>query len=113
MKFTHEHLKALDGKFENWHYVLEDGDKYRLTEDELGWLDFVQGKYAIYDAIMDNIEVVGEDEDFILTIDTWELSKALCEDGTFPFASCLSEATALASILFYTAMELDEEMDND
>ena len=37
MIHTSESLKAQDGDYENFHYQLEDGDQYQLTEDELGW----------------------------------------------------------------------------
>ena len=49
MIHTSESLKALDGEFENFHYQLEDGEKYQLTDGELGWVEFVLGRYAIAD----------------------------------------------------------------
>ena len=31
---TSESLKAQDGEFENFHYTLEDGERYLLTDDQ-------------------------------------------------------------------------------
>jgi hypothetical protein len=43
MIHTSESLKIQDGDFENFHYQLDDGEKYRLTDGELEWLDFPKG----------------------------------------------------------------------
>ena len=64
MRYTAEQLRALDGDFENWHYVLEDGDEYQLTTGEIGWLSFVRDRYSIEEAIMDNITIEGDDEQY-------------------------------------------------
>jgi hypothetical protein len=97
MIHTSENLKAQDGDFENYHYQLEDGEQYKLTEDELGWLKFVSGRYSIADHIIDNID--GD----VYTVDSYEMSKALNDDGMFPKAVCLSDETTLQSIFFYSA----------
>ncbi len=99
MIHTSENLKAQDGNFENYHYQLEDGEQYKLTEDELGWLKFVSGRYSIADHIIDNLD--GD----VYTIDTYGMSEALSEDGMFPKAVCLSDETTLQAIFFYSAIE--------
>lgn len=71
--------------------------KYRLTEDELGWLDFVRGHYQIAEYIGDNME------DDVLTIDcVMEMSKALDDDckGAGK-AIMLSDDTSLQTLLFW------------
>lgn len=95
---TSDSLKAQDGDSENLHYQLEDGDQYQLTEGELGWLDFVRGRYSIADHIDENMI------DGIYTMDSIGLGEALDETGMFPKAVCLSEETTLQAIFFYSAV---------
>jgi len=102
MIHTSESLKALDNDYENYHYQLEDGEQYRLTDDELGWLDFVRGRYAIADHLVDNMV------DGVYTMDVYGLGEALDETGMFPKAVCLSDDTALQAIFFYSAVEVTE-----
>ena len=100
MIHTNDSLRAQDGDFENYHYQLEDGEQYRLTDDELGWLKFVSGRYSIADHIIDNLSVD------VYTVDIQGMSEALENDGMFPKAVCLSDDTVLQSIFFYSAMEV-------
>ena len=102
MIHTHENLRAQDGDFENFHYQLEDGEQYRLTEGELGWLEFVSGRYAIADHIRDNLV------DDVYTVDLEGMSQALNDDGMFPKSVCLSDDTVLQAIFFYSAYEVIE-----
>lgn len=95
---TSESLKKQDSDFENYHYQLEDGEQYRLTNGELGWLSFVSGKYAIADHICDNMI------DDVYNMDRLALSASLKDDGVFPKAVCLSDDTALQAIFFYSAL---------
>tara|TARA_R100001244_G_scaffold78317_1_gene61848 strand:+ start:2477 stop:2809 length:333 start_codon:yes stop_codon:yes gene_type:complete len=108
MIHTGESLKAQDGEFENYHYQLEDGERYQLTSDELNWLSFVRGRYCIYDHIMSNSEC-DENNNLIYTMDTYELSRALCDDTVPLQAVCLSDKTALQSIFFYSSYEIGED----
>ena len=81
--------------------------KYQLTDDEMGWVDFVRGRYSIADYIDENT-----DENNVLSIDMW-VSKALNDDCKgFGKAVCLSDDTALQKILFWVYME-DIESDID
>tara|TARA_R110002167_G_scaffold66410_5_gene187921 strand:- start:642 stop:947 length:306 start_codon:yes stop_codon:yes gene_type:complete len=100
MTHTSESLKSQDGDYENFHYQLEDGEQYRLTDGELSWLDFVSGRYSIADHIEDNM-VEG-----VYTMDSHGLGEALDETGMFPKAVCLSDDTALQAIFFYSASEV-------
>lgn len=75
--------------------------RYRLTSGELGWLDFVRGRYSIADYVSDNL-----DDDKVLTFQSDALSRALHDDnGDCCFAACLSEDTALAKIIFWCYQE--------
>jgi hypothetical protein len=101
MIHTDETLRALDGDFENYHYQLEDGARYRLTEGELGWLEFVRGRCSIADHLLESI-----DADGVYTVDTLGMSKALEDDDSFPKATCLSDDTTLQAIIFYSCIEM-------
>ena len=100
MIHTTDSLRSQDGKFENYHYQLDDGEQYRLTDGELRWLKFVSGRYAIADHIRDNLV------DDVYTVDLEGMSQALDDDGMFPKAVCLSDDTVLQSIFFYSAYEV-------
>tara|TARA_R100000544_G_scaffold8270_1_gene3217 strand:+ start:98 stop:421 length:324 start_codon:yes stop_codon:yes gene_type:complete len=103
MIHTSEALKNLDTSFENYHYQLDDGQGYKLTEGELQWLEFVKGKYSIYDHIISNSELTVDG--LIYTIETSSLSQALAEDGMDCKAACLSDDSALQAIFFYSAYD--------
>mgnify|MGYP001587460515 FL=1 len=100
MTHTSESLQAQDSELENYHYQLEDGEQYALTDDELGWLKFVSGRYSIADHIEDNLS------DGVYTVDLYGMSDALDADGMFPKAACLSDDAVLQSIFFYSAIEV-------
>lgn len=97
MIHTQESLRAHDGEFENYHYQLQDGEKYKLSRDELKWLDFVRGRYAIAEHFDDNMV------DGVYTMDTIGLSEALWMDDTRYKPACLSENTVLCTIVWYSA----------
>ena len=106
---TSESLKAQDTKFENFHYQLDDGERYALTDGEQDWLyNWVRGKYVIADHLIENIEC---DEDaegndvYVYTVDTLGLGEALTDDQCFPKAVMLSDDSALQAIMFYSACE--------
>jgi len=101
---TSESLKAQDGEFENFHYQLDDGERYLLTDGEADWLfNWVRGKYAIADHLIKNIE--NTDQGYVYTMYTLGLGGALEADGMFPKAVMLSDDTALQAIMFYSACE--------
>ena len=104
MIHTSESLQAQDGHWlENEHYQLEDGQRYQLTEGELEWLEFVRGMYAIADHLSNNM-----DESGIYTVDTFGMSEALADDGSFPKAACLSDDTTLQSVFFYNCFDIED-----
>lgn len=73
--------------------------KYQLTEGEIGWLDFVLGKYEIASLIKENI-----DEQGIVTFnDRGLLHQALVDDGVWcaSKAPMLSDDTALQKLIFW------------
>lgn len=108
---TSDSLKAQDDDGDNFHYQLEDGERYALTDSEQDWLyNWVRGKYAIADHLLDNIEC-DEDADgndvYVYTVDTIGLGAALTEDQTFPKAVMLSDDSALQAIMFYSACDVE------
>lgn len=79
--------------------------QYQMTDAEMGWLDFVRGKYSIADYLD---ERMGEDN--IVTLDM-DLSRALDDDcGGFGKAVCLDDETDLQAIFFYCYMEDIEDV---
>lgn len=83
-----------------------DGITYEPTEAELGWRDFVKGKYYIADYLSERQEI-DENGKIIFHIDQ-DFSKALDEDckGAGK-AVMLSDDTALQAIFFYNYREQD------
>jgi len=101
---TSQSLKAQDGEFENYHYQLDDGERYLLTDGEADWLfNWVKGKYAIADHLIENIEET--DQGYVYTIDTIGLGESLTDDQCFPKAVMLSDDSTLQAIMFYSACE--------
>ena len=87
-----------------------DSIEYQPTKDELGWLDFVRGKYAIAD-YFDSVLTMWHEQP-VLVIDPYMMSAAMNGDnGDCPFAPCLAEDTALAKLIFWTYSE-DAEYDD-
>tara|TARA_R110000824_G_scaffold185396_1_gene366348 strand:- start:368 stop:667 length:300 start_codon:yes stop_codon:yes gene_type:complete len=98
MIHTSESLKAQDGDFENFHYQLEDGEQYKLTQSELDWLAFVDGRYSIADHLRENMA------DGVYTVDSAGMGESLGADSFYCKAVCLSDDTTLQSIFFYSAL---------
>lgn len=116
---TSDSLKAQDDDCDNFHYQLEDGQRYALTDGEADWLfNWVKGKYCIADHLIKNIEKTvtplnelintGKAEiRYIYTVDTIGLGEALTDDQTFPKAVMLSDDSALQAIMFYSACDVE------
>ena len=99
---TTESLKKQDDEHgDNYHYQLVDGERYKLTDGEVEWLDFVRGRYCIADHVIENME------DNIYTMDTIGLGQAMEDDGMFPKIVMLSEDSVLHRIAFFSANETD------
>ena len=119
---TSQSLKSQDDpSTDNYHYQLDDGERYLLTDGEADWLfNWVKGKYAIADHLIKNIEktltplkdlintgsICGlkSEIQYIYTMDAIGLGEALEADGMFPKAVMLGD-TALQAIMFYSACE--------
>ena len=106
---TSDALKAQDDDGDNFHYQLDDGERYALTDGEVDWLyNWVRGKYVIADHLIENIECDEDDEGndaYVYTVDTIGLGDALTDDQCFPKAVMLSDDSALQAIMFYSACE--------
>jgi hypothetical protein len=98
---TTESLASQDTDLDNYHYELQEGDRYVLTPGELEWLRFVDGRYMIADHIRANLD--GD----LLTIDPDGMGQAMADDDSFPKIVMLSEDSALHRIAFYSAIEPD------
>jgi len=103
---TSESLKVQDGDYENFHYQLEDGDQYKLTSGEFGWLQHVTNCYSIASHIWKN-SYCDEDDNLIYKVDLFGMSEALQDDQMAPKAVMLDDATALQAIFFYSFIDLD------
>ena len=98
---TEASLRAQDTQDENYHYQLEDGEKYILTNGEIQWLQFVSGRYSIADHI-DECTEENEKGELVYKVDTFGMSEALNEDGMGCKATCLSDDSVLQAIFFYS-----------
>ena len=103
MIHTSESLKALDDTFENFHYALEDGEQYALTDGELDWLKFTRGRYAIADYIRANSEI-SDDGRLVYTVEQDGINDALKADG-LQSVPMLSEESTLYAICWYLFMD--------
>ena len=103
MIHTSESLKALDGTFENFHYALEDGEQYALTDGEVEWLRFTRHRYAIADYIRANSEI-SDDGQLVFTIDQYGINEALKDDG-LESVPMLSEGSTLYAICWCLFMD--------
>ena len=76
--------------------------KYIMTEGEIGWLDFVRGRYAIADYVLDNSEE-NDNGELVLSINSPDMSEALIDDDCAESgkAVCLSDDTALQRLFFW------------
>ena len=93
--YTSKDLAAL--KIEQFESITEQCQfRYQLTEGELGWLDWIGRRYSIAEYIADNIDY----ETGLVTIDTWDLGRALSADGV-DRAPCLAEDTQLQRLIWY------------
>ncbi len=81
--------------------------EYQLTTGEIGWVDFVRGRYSIADYIDQHTSLWHGVT--VLTIDdTMEMSQALDDDcGGAGKAVCLSDDTALQKLFFWLYSEID------
>ena len=103
MIHTSESLKALDDTFENFHYALEDGEQYALTDGEIEWLRFTRHRYAIADHIRDNSQT-DEKGNLVYTVDQYGINEALQADG-LENVPMLSEDSTLYAICWYLFMD--------
>ena len=108
MLHTSESLKAQDTDLENFHYQLDDGEQYKLTAGEAKWLEFVRGRYSIYDHIDSNSHT-DDNGDTIYTVDCEGMGDALNDDGCDYKATCLSNDTTLQAIFFYSSYHDDQK----
>jgi hypothetical protein len=77
--------------------------EYEMTDGELGWLNFVRGKYAIADWVDDRLE------ENVLTFDDTFNEALYADNGNFPKATCLSDDTALQKLFFWCFNEIEAE----
>lgn len=100
---TAEEILAMDDLYE----IQEEAGhglpiRYRMTPGELGWLDFVRGRYGIADYIDENLE------DDVVTIDAYEISRVMADDDCPYKLVCLADDTALAKLCFWIYMDPDD-----
>ena len=90
-------------KRDDLYDIQESGTvRYRLTDGELGWIDFVRSRYSIADYLDDNME------DNVVTMESHELSQALDDDcHGFGKGVCLSDDTALQKLFFWLYTETE------
>ena len=88
--------------------------RYLLTDDEMGWLSFVNGKYSIADFVTENSSIDDETENYILSIESFDLSVALDDDCEgMGKAVMLSDDTALQKLFFWCYTDTNDHYDDD
>lgn len=103
--FTDAEIKAYEATNDEF-FLFDDafsccgGLYYKLTEEELKWLDFVRGRYAIADYIDANMG-----EDGFCYFDAYEFSPILDGDGMGYKAVCLSDYASLQRVFFHGYIE--------
>lgn len=117
IKYDNDHIftskEVLDGDESLFNRWKESSDhvKYKLTEDEWGWVDFIRGKYCIADYINRNTTVM-KDGRRVTEFYFGDMSRALDDDckGAGK-AVMLSDDAALQRIFFdcYDESASDEE----
>tara|TARA_R100000656_G_scaffold33013_1_gene28424 strand:- start:272 stop:586 length:315 start_codon:yes stop_codon:yes gene_type:complete len=91
---TSEALESLE--IENFESFSEQCSvRYRLEPDEMGWLEWIGGRYSISEYISDNLDDAG-----VVTLSPIDVSEALRADDV-DRAPCLSENTQLQRLLWY------------
>ena len=90
--YTSEQLEQLD--IEQFETITESTIHYRLTDDEVTWLQWIGRRYSISSHLIDTIK--GD----TVTIDSYEIARALSDDG-LDRAPCLSDDTQLQRLLWY------------
>lgn len=99
--YTSDEILAMDDLYGIQDKVMCSGleIKYQMTEGEIKWYHFINGKYSIADYIHNN-SVINENG-FILTINS-EMSKYLDDDCKgLGKAVMLSDDSALQKIIFW------------
>ncbi|RLD84439.1 MAG: hypothetical protein DRJ10_01185 [Bacteroidetes bacterium] len=83
-------------------YALQELDVvyYQLSKGELGWLEFIKGKYSIADYVYSNLY------NGILALERLEMSKVLDDDCKgFGKAAMLSDDSGLQRLFFWLYIE--------
>ena len=93
--YTSDELEKIKETYELESITEQCCFKYRLTEGEQGWADFIGDRYVIAEYIANNT-----DEDGVVTLDVCEISDALTADGV-DRAPCLSEDTQLQRLIWF------------
>ena len=102
--YTSEEILARDDLYDIQDYFCCFGEsfKYVMTDGELGWFNFVRGRYSIANWINENLECIDDEETYVLTFsDPESLSQALKDDDCQNKAVCLDDDTALQRLFFW------------
>lgn len=107
LKDFNEHVLTSEELIVDWdrsvptypeHWTEHGTFKYLLTPDELDWLKFIGGRYAIADVINDASQAT--EHGLLWEVDTTDVAKALYDDGVV-MAPCLSEDCALQRLIWF------------
>ena len=99
--YTSDDLAGMD--LEEFESITEQCEiRYRLTEGERGWLDWIGDRYSISAYLF---SVLSDDDHptenpGIITINACDVSDALDDDGV-DRAPCLSDETQLQRLIWY------------
>jgi len=102
--YTSDEILKTDDLYDVQEMICSSGleIKYQMTDDEIGWLKFIQDKYSIADYFLttinnDGIVIINSDASIAMDADNYGAGKAVM----------LSDETALQKILFWIYTETE------
>ena len=81
--------------------------EYELTPDEIGYFQFMQGRYLVVDILMDTM-VEHDDGTVTVTVDTLDVALALADEG-LDRLPCCSEDCMINRLVWFIGPDEDNQ----
>ena len=92
--YTSAHLESFENTYELESITEECIFRYQLTDDELGWLEWIEGRYGISEYFLSTLE------EQTIEIDVMHIGDLLAYEG-LDRAPCLSDDTQLQRLIWF------------